>query len=152
MERTSGWRAVLSSPWVFELVQHAVGARSWLQRFVRDTIRPLPGERMLDIGCGPAAIVRYLPPLVYVGVDRSEAYIRAAQERFGEYGRFFCDDISALRQHEFERFDIATAIGVLHHIDDNEAIELFRNVDALLTSGGRFFTADPCYFAGQPTI
>jgi 2-polyprenyl-3-methyl-5-hydroxy-6-metoxy-1,4-benzoquinol methylase len=153
MERTTGWRAILSTPWIFELVQHAVGARAWVKRFVRQTIKPVDGEKMLDVGCGPAAILNYLPAIDYWGIDRSDAYIRAAQERFGQRGHFRCDDVSALHtQHEIETFDIATAIGILHHIGDREALALLADIRDLLKPGGRFFTADPCFFPGQPTI
>src|SRR5579871_6889074 len=98
-ENTSGWRTILSNPWVFEAVQHAVGARSWLKHFIRDTIQPRPGERILDIGCGPATALKYLPAGEYYGVDHSESYIRAARRRFGARAHFLHDDVSTLRAH-----------------------------------------------------
>jgi ubiquinone/menaquinone biosynthesis C-methylase UbiE len=87
-ERSTGWHAALSAPIVYELVQHAAGARRWLKRFVRETVRPQTGERMLDIGCGPMAILRYLPDVDYCGFDQSAAYIEPARRKFGEHGRF----------------------------------------------------------------
>jgi len=151
-ERTSGWHAILSSPVVFELVQHAVGARAWLKGFVRETIRPQPGERMLDVGCGPAAILRYLPDVDYCGFDHSAAYIESARRQFSGRGRFFCDDINSIHAHGVGPFDVAIAIGVLHHIDDEQALGLFAKVHEVLAPGGRLLTADPCFFDGQPWI
>jgi SAM-dependent methyltransferase len=151
-ERRSGWHAALSVPFVYELVQHAVGARRGLKHFVCNTIRPHPGQRMLDIGCGPAAILRYLPEVDYCGFDHSAAYIEFARRRFGARGRFFCDDVATINAHGVGPFDIATAIGVLHHIDDNAALDLFFKVREALVPGGRLITADPCFFDGQPWI
>lgn len=153
-ERTTGWRAVLSHPRVFEAVQHAVGARSWLKRFVQGTIKPQPGQSMIDIGCGPAAILNYLPPLEYCGFDHSAAYIDAAKKRFGDRTgvRFFCADASTFRQYGVGPFEVATAIGLLHHLDDRQVLDLFANVREMLTPDGRLFTADPCFFDGQHGI
>ena len=151
-ERQSGWYAALSLPIVYELVQHAAGARRWLKRFVRDTVQPRAGDRMLDVGCGPAAILRYLPELDYCGFDHSAAYIESARRQFGERARFFCDDVGAIRQHGVGPFDIATAIGVLHHIDDGAALDLLAKLGEALAPGGRLITADPCFFDRQPWL
>lgn len=153
-ELTTGWRAVLSHPRVYEAVQHAVGARSWLRRFVQETVKPIPGQTMIDIGCGPAAILNYLPEVDYCGFDHSEAYIAAAKKRFGSRPgvRFFCADASAFQQFGVGPFEIATAIGLLHHLDDKQVLDLFVNVREMLTPDGHLFTADPCYFDGQPRI
>ena len=151
-ERTSGWHAALSVPIVFELAQHAVGARRWMKRFVRDIVQPRPGERMLDIGCGTAAILRYLPDVDYYGFDHSAAYIETAQRQFGGRARFFCDDVGTIRAHGLGPFDIATAIGLLHHVDDDVALDLLAEVREALVPGGRLITADPCFFDGQPWI
>ena len=151
-ERTSGWHATLSIPIVYELVQHAVGARRWQKRFVRQTVRPYAGARMLDIGCGPAGILRYLPDVDYCGFDNSAAYIESARRRFGERGRFFCDDVGTIAEHGVGPFDIAIAIGVLHHLDDDATLSLFTKVRDALVPGGRLIAADPCFFDGQPWL
>jgi SAM-dependent methyltransferase len=151
-ERTSGWHAALSVPFIFELVQHAVGARRWLKRFVRETVRPQAGERMLDIGCGSAVILRYLPDVDYCGFDHSAAYIESARRRYGGRVRFFCGDVGSIGTHAVGPFDVATAIGILHHIGDNQALDLLAKVHAALVPNGRLITADPCFFDGQPWI
>jgi hypothetical protein len=45
--------------------------------------------------------------------------------------------------------DIAVAIGVLHHMDDSAARELFLLACGSLKAGGRFITLDPCFENGQ---
>lgn len=49
-------------------------------------------------------------------------------------------------------FDIILAIGVVHHLDDGEAAELFRVAVDSLSAGGRLVTFDGVYVNGQSPI
>src|SRR5262245_55988684 len=60
-ERRSGIRRVLGYARAYELLQHAVGSRRSHVTFVTDYVRPRPGDRILDLGCGPAHILEALP-------------------------------------------------------------------------------------------
>jgi 2-polyprenyl-3-methyl-5-hydroxy-6-metoxy-1,4-benzoquinol methylase len=148
-EVTSGWRSVLSQPLVYEAVQYLVGARRANASLVRDIIRPAPGDRVLDIGCGPGEILRAMPAVDYVGVDQSESYIERAKRAFPGKGRFYCDSVENLAALGLARFDIVIAIGVLHHIDDSQAEKLFRTAAGLIQPEGRIYTADPCFHPDQ---
>lgn len=150
-ERTGIW-SPLKSPIVYEAFQHLVGARRWLKRFARDTIRVRPGERVLDIGCGPGTLRRYLAETQYIGFDRNPAYIAQAQAEYGARGQFICDDVANFASHGFAPVDVAVAIGLLHHLDDGLAGRLLQAVQAALKPGGRLITADPCLYPGQSPI
>lgn len=81
-EIRSGIRHALALPWVYDTFQNLVGAYSWrdraLQRFVSPAI-PQNGK-LIDIGCGSAEVVRFLPKGVeYIGFDRNPAYIQHKQ-------------------------------------------------------------------------
>src|SRR6266571_807094 len=105
-ERLGLW-SVLASPMVYEASQHLVGARRWLKRFARETIRPTPGQRVLDIGCGPGALLRFLPSQVhYIGFDRNAAYIERARKSHSGRGDFICDDVTNFLQHGIAPVDI----------------------------------------------
>ncbi len=88
---TTGIRAILSHPLVYEALQSLMGADKGRARMVRDYVRPFPGMRILDLGCGTAEILGSLPAdITYVGYDMSGQYITAAQKKFasrGIYGR-----------------------------------------------------------------
>jgi SAM-dependent methyltransferase len=150
-DRSGVWR-VLTHPMIYEAVQHLAGARRWLRRFARDTIDARPSDCLLDIGCGPGALLNYLPQITYIGLDRNESYIAQAKRAHGDRGNFVCDDVANFGSLGCPLADIAVAIGLLHHLDDDLSRELLSAVAKTLKPGGRLITADPCFHAGQSPI
>jgi SAM-dependent methyltransferase len=149
---TTGARRILSVPFFYDLFQDLVGASGIRERWIRDFLRPFPGARILDIGCGTAGILPYLPGYVdYTGFDLSPAYIEAARARHGMRGRFSCAraEVFEPRADEARPYDIAMAFGVLHHLDDAEARSLLRNARSALGEGGRLVTLDPAFVPDQ---
>lgn len=55
-------------------------------KFVENYVKPFPGMKILDLGCGPEDILAYLPDVEYWGYGISEAYIAQAKTRFGNGG------------------------------------------------------------------
>jgi SAM-dependent methyltransferase len=151
-EKTTGWRRLLSHPLVYEAVQYAVGAKRGQRIIVERHIRPVAGQSVLDVGCGPAEIVKFLPDVRYCGVDHSARYIVRARRAFGARATFHHGDIADLPLDRLGRFDVAIAIGVLHHISDQTADEMLRSARGALAPNGRLVTADPCYFQGQDPL
>jgi SAM-dependent methyltransferase len=150
---TTGLRRLLSHPAIYEGFQAAVGAARFRRILVRDYLRVRSGQRVLDVGCGPADILEHLPEIRYVGIDLSAPYVESARQRFGARGRFFNADVARLGELESEPFDLVIAVGLLHHLDDAEAVELLRSIrPRLALPGGRLVTIDGCYAAGQSRL
>ncbi len=146
-------RFILASPLVYRLFSTMVGQGPARKIYVSDYIKPQPGERILDIGCGPGDIVEHLPNNTeYLGFDMSPVYINAARKRFGGRANFICQQLDEDIIKEQELFDIVIAIGVLHHLNDNDAIRLFQLAYQVLKPGGRTITIDPVFFHGQPWL
>jgi SAM-dependent methyltransferase len=147
-EITSGLRAVLNHPLIYRTMQWLVGAER-LRRHIAALVRPQPGLRVLDIGCGPADLLAHLPGVDYVGFDSSAAYIEAAQRRFGGRGRFFQEQLRADTNLELGEFDCIVAVGLLHHLDNDSARRLFQLARQRLKPRGRLLTVDCCWAADQ---
>jgi SAM-dependent methyltransferase len=79
-------------------------------------------------------------------------YIGAAMKRFGSRGKFFCMKVSGAMLKEFSAFDIVLAKGVLHHLDDAEAGELFQLARNTLKPSGRLIMIDGCYVEGRSKL
>jgi SAM-dependent methyltransferase len=144
--------SILSVPAAYRLFTRVVGGDVW-RVHTREHIRPREGEKVLDIGCGPADILEYLPKVDYLGFDISQEYIDAARKRYGDRGRFFCSDVGlASIERERGTFDLVLATGVVHHLDDERAASLFSLAKMALNPKGRLVTYDGCYVEDQSRI
>jgi len=147
-------RKILSLPAIYSSYIRLVGGHRFRQVFIGDYVKPQSKSKILDIGCGPGDVLEYLPGGVeYFGFDMDEGYIAAAKEKSrqskGAKGEFVCARVSEDTLPSNGDFDIVIAGGVLHHLDDQEALSLFRLASAALRVGGRLVTVDGCYVENQ---
>jgi SAM-dependent methyltransferase len=143
---------LLAWPPAYNLVQDALGSVRARRRLVAEHIRPQPGDRLLDIGCGPGHILAALPEAVrYVGFDENPAYIEAAREQWGDRAEFHRMDVENADLGE-RRFEIALAMGILHHLDDEASAALLSLAARALVPDGRFIATDATYVPGQPRL
>ena len=146
---TDGIRSVLSHSAVYDGLQNLLGAKKFRAFFSENIIRACPEDRILDLGCGTAKILDFLPKVDYVGYDISTQYIESAKRRFSTRGKFEARIATEAEVAQGAPFDIVLALGVLHHLDDDTALTLMRTAHAALKPGGRLVTFDPVFVRGQ---
>jgi SAM-dependent methyltransferase len=144
---TTGIRSVLSSPKVYDIFQDLMGAKKVRQELVSKHIRPKSGFRILDIGCGTARMLDYLPDVDYHGFDIDEAV-----KRYGARGKFNCAMLEQADLDDLEPFDVVIATGLLHHLNDEQSHKLMQLAWSALKPGGRLVTNDPCFTENQNFI
>jgi SAM-dependent methyltransferase len=128
-------RFVPSLPRAYRLFWKVIGGPGYIKRCIEEYVRPQPGCRILDIGCGPGTVVPYFPDTEYVGFDSSLQYIEAARRQFPRL-TFVCarvNEYQAAPQRSY--FDVA--LGIVHHLHDVEARRLFQMVHDALHPGGK---------------
>lgn len=140
---------MLSNAAMYSLVQRLLGATRARRCLVEDHLRPVAGERILDLGCGPGDILQLLPAVEYVGVDASREYVEAARRRAGGRATFIRSDLRELSLDPSAPFDAVIAIGLLHHLDDGAAAAVAGLAAGALAPGGRLVTLDPGIEAAQ---
>lgn len=149
---TSGIRALLSIPAVYDFAQTLMGARAnriWLQQ---EFIQAQAGDRILDVGCGTADILSVMPNVDYTGFDISESYIGKARKRWGDRGRFHSQLLDDDAIQGLESFNLILATGLLHHLDDDEVHNLFETLAKGIKPNGRIVTVDGTFAEGQNSV
>jgi SAM-dependent methyltransferase len=113
-----------------------------------------PGDRVLDIGCGPAYYFGRLPRGIrYVGFDTSARYIEYARRRFGsDDAEFRCEIFGDEHLAELPPFNAVMLLGLLHHMSDEDSRRLLRLAARALAPGGRVISVDPCFEPTQGRI
>ncbi len=125
-----------------------MGGPASAKLLVHGYVSPEVGARILEIGCGPGTIVGYLPQVEYLGFDLSSEYIKKAKRRFPK-AQFLCERVSGFSLGKQGGFDAVLALGVLHHLDDREAKQLFQVAYDALKSGGKLVTVDGVFTNDQ---
>lgn len=145
-------RRLLGLPAIYNLHSRFAAADARKQTFVDRFLQPQSGERVLDIGCGTAPLLGYMPEVEYVGFDLSSDYIEQAKQMHGDKGQFFHHELTLEVAQGQKPFDLVMATGVVHHLDDEEAGTLFKVAHAALKPGGRLVTCDGAFEKGQNPI
>lgn len=144
--------AVLSRTLLFRLFGK-ITARPNRDVIVEDYINPAKGDMVLDVGCGYGELSSRLDRTIYTGIDISPKYIKYANQRYENLGRFICGDITKDSEMEhLGQFDIVTSMGVLHHLSDDDCQTLLLSVKRRLTSTGRLITLDGVFTQHQSPI
>jgi SAM-dependent methyltransferase len=146
-----GLRSILSFPQAYRLFWNVIGGRRYIRICVEEYIKPKPGCRLLDIGCGPGNIVPYFRDVEYVGFDMSAEYIESARKHYPQ-ATFVCELISQYTLPNLKYFDVVLALGILHHLDDGEAHQLFEIAYQALKPGGKLVSLDGVFTNDQSPV
>lgn len=112
--------------------------------------RPLEGLRVLDLACRTGAFTHALAAAgaqAYGLEGRTENLVLAAQR--GEVGaQYMLGDVRRLSPDVHGEFEVVLCLGILYHLDAEDALHLLRAMRAVTVPGG-FAVIDT--HAGGPT-
>ena len=144
-------KAILRLPAAYRLFHALLGTARMRRFYVDEFVRPEPGSRVVDIGCGTADILEYLPEVSYLGIDYNPNYICANRQRFPK-AQFHVASVGPELQHLLPPADLVMANAVLHHLTDVEATSLFATAKMLIPEHGRLVTLDNHYRPDQNPV
>jgi SAM-dependent methyltransferase len=137
--------SLLDVPLGYLAYQWVVGGMMARKRCLQDHIRFNRGMRVLDVGCGPGYVAKWLAGAEYVGLDTDLKYIEYARKHYERYGDFHCSELTDDFLESRSSFDYVLMNGVLHHLSDDIAAELLRVCHNGLKLGGALVTLDGFY-------
>lgn len=153
MQSDSGLLRCLKVPCLYNVFQAVVGRNASRRKIIQNHIQAKPGDKVIDIGCGPAQVLQSLPDVEYLGLDINPDYIAFAKRTYGDKGTFVVGDTRSLREDSrFKDADIVLAVSVLHHLDDEEAEDCIRFAYDALKRGGRLVCYDACWIPNQGVV
>jgi SAM-dependent methyltransferase len=117
---------------------------------ILDALAPRPGERVLDIGCGPGVLAAPLAAAGahYTGVDASPRLIEVARRRQAGSGRFVVGDATRLAElPELQRHSFHAAVFLLSIQDMDPLDRALASAAWALGQGGRvvILLTHPCF-------
>ncbi len=142
---------LLKYPFFYRLYQNIVGANKLRFILAKGYIKAREKDVLLDIGCGTADIIKFLPKIKYFGFDMNSKYIEYARSVYGKKGVFICKDVNKY-SIENNKYNIIIAIGILHHLNNQEAQKLFDLSKYALKKNGKLITVDGCYANDQSKL
>jgi arsenite methyltransferase len=110
-----------------------------------------PGDRVLDLGCGPASLLGSVaalnPDATFVGVDLSAPMIAAAIDSLRVRGlrnvELRIDDMTELASIASGSIDVVLSSMALHHLPDTARLRrCFAAVERVMSPEARLFMAD----------
>lgn len=139
---------VLHSARLYDFMTRAVPFLRALRRTLLEVAAAAPGERVLDVGCGPGTFVLALAPRAGAGtahgIDASPEMIAVAQ-RNAEKARADVDFQVALIEalpYPDASMDLVTSSLMLHHLPDDVKAKGLAEIRRVLRPGGRFVAVD----------
>lgn len=114
---------------------------------VIDALDPVPGQRLLELGCGSGrlaiAIKRRCPDVAITAVDGNRDILRIARDRANQAGMDIDFKLGDFTSCPLEgTYDRVYSTLVLHHLTLDAKQQVFGRIRDLLVEGGSFVIAD----------
>ena len=103
-------------------------------------------RRVVDLGAGTGLLsmyfYRHFPDAEYILTDVADEMLNVAKQRFSGVKNITFQHLDYTSTLPETEFDLAISALSIHHLENNQKLELFRNLKQKLPSGGCFINYD----------
>ena len=141
-------RVLIKAAAIYDLVQPLVtlGQENKLNRWVAKQLKPEPGHRILDVGCGTGLMTYEIadlhPDCEVVGIDASKPMLQVAQDKRTLSNCSYRQAVAEDLPFESESYDIVTSALFFHHVNRELKIRALEEIHRILKPGGTLLIAD----------
>ena len=117
-QRTSALYNLINNPIIYIIFQKIMSGTSFRKKIIIKNIKN-KNFNVLDIGCGPAEILQYIPNVNYYGFDIDRRSIDYAKNKYKRKNHnFFCKRFGKKELKQLPEFDFVILFRILHHLNN----------------------------------
>ncbi len=143
---------MINNPLVYKFIQKIMSGTSFRKNIIKKNIIK-KNLNILDIGCGPAEILAYIPNCKYYGYDIDKRSIDYAKKKYlSKNYSFFCKTFNEKEIKKLPKFDFIILFGILHHLNDEEISKILNLCKKVMKKNCKVLTEDPILIKNQNII
>lgn len=112
-------------------------------------------KQILDLGAGTGLLsyfwIQHCPTAEYILVDIADEMLDVARKRFSDKNNVSYRGMNYANELPSGNFDVVISALSIHHLENEDKLDLFARIYDLLPSGGLFVNYDQ-FCAGQPEM
>ena len=148
-QRTGTLYDLINNPIVYKFIQKIMSGTSFRKKIILRNIKKR-NLKILDIGCGPAEIIQYIPSCEYYGYDIDKRAIEYAKKKYSKKNcHFFCKKFGKKEIKKLPQFDFVILFGILHHLNNVQAKEILFLCKKKMKKNSKLLTEDPILIKNQ---
>ena len=142
----------INNPFTYMLIQKIMSGTAFRKKIIKKNI-PNIEIKVLDIGCGPAEILNYIPNSIYYGYDIDKRSIDYARNHFQNLNHhFYCKKFTKKEIKKLPKFDYVILFGILHHLRNEEVKTILNLCKKVMKKNAILLTEDPIFIKNQNSI
>jgi len=151
-QRTGYLYNLINSPKIYMIFQKLMSGTIFRKKIIIGNIKNKK-VKVLDIGCGPAEILNYIPQSMYYGYDIDKRCIDYAKNKYKNKNHHFYRKIFKKSElKKLPKFDYVILFGILHHLNDKEIKKILVLCKQAMKKNGVLLTEDPIFVEKQNMI
>ena len=151
-QRTGYLYNLINSPKIYMIFQKLMSGTIFRKKIIIGNIKNKK-VKVLDIGCGPAEILNYIPQSMYYGYDIDKRCIDYEKNKYiNKNNHFYRKIFKKSELKKLPKFDYVILFGILHHLNDKEIKKILVLCKQAMKKNGVLLTEDPIFVEKQNMI